>query len=142
MSAETFFDTNILVYMIDTADAAKQNAAGALVRSSMASEAGCISWQVVQEFLNVATHKLKPGLSASLTQEYFDEFLVPLCTVWPSAPIFLRALDIKSKHKLHFYDSLIVSGALEAGCKTLYSEDLQAGRKFGDLKIVNPFARV
>ena len=38
-----------------------------------------------------------------------------------------------------FYDSLIVAAAIESGCKTLYSEDLQHGQQIGDLTIRNPF---
>ena len=40
----------------------------------------------------------------------------------------------------HFYDALIVAAAVESGCRTLYSEDLQHGRKIGNLTILNPFA--
>jgi predicted nucleic acid-binding protein len=38
-----------------------------------------------------------------------------------------------------FYDALIVSSAIEAGCDTLYSEDMQHGRSIGGLTIINPF---
>ncbi len=38
-----------------------------------------------------------------------------------------------------FFDSLIVASAVQAGASILYSEDLQAGRIFGNTKIVNPF---
>ena len=40
---------------------------------------------------------------------------------------------------LAFYDALILAAALEAGCETLYSEDFQPGRRFGDLTVINPF---
>jgi len=42
-------------------------------------------------------------------------------------------------HGLAFYDALIVAAALEAGCGTLYSEDMQHGRAVGGLTIVDPF---
>ena len=42
-------------------------------------------------------------------------------------------------HRLSFYDALIIAAALEAGCDTLFTEDMQHGRKFGGLTIVNPF---
>jgi predicted nucleic acid-binding protein len=39
-----------------------------------------------------------------------------------------------------FYDALIVASALEAGCTTLLSEDIQDGRVIdGRLTIRNPF---
>jgi predicted nucleic acid-binding protein len=140
MSAEIFLDTNVLVYLIDDADGRRQRVARKLVRDVMGRTEVCISWQVVQEFLNVATHKMKPRLSEALTRRYFDTILVPLCKVWPAEHIYARALELQAAHRLNFYDSLIIAAALDAGCSTLYSEDLQTGRKFGDLTIENPFA--
>ncbi len=43
-------------------------------------------------------------------------------------------------HGFAFYDALIVAAALEGGCDTLFSEDMQHGRDVGGLTIVNPFA--
>lgn len=51
-----------------------------------------------------------------------------------------RALVLSAQGGLSFYDALIVASALEAGVRRLLSEDMQAGRRFGDLEIVNPFA--
>ena len=50
------------------------------------------------------------------------------------------ARDLAHSHGFSFYDALIVAAAIEQGCDTLYSEDMQAGRKIGPLVIVNPFA--
>jgi predicted nucleic acid-binding protein len=51
-----------------------------------------------------------------------------------------RAVDLAGQGGLSFYDALIVASALEAGAARLLSEDMQAGRRFGDVEIVNPFA--
>ena len=51
-----------------------------------------------------------------------------------------RALELAGQGGLSFYDALIVASALEAGADRLLSEDMQVGRRFGDLEIVNPFA--
>nr|VFJ88545.1 MAG: PIN domain-containing protein [Candidatus Kentron sp. H]VFJ90555.1 MAG: PIN domain-containing protein [Candidatus Kentron sp. H]VFJ96706.1 MAG: PIN domain-containing protein [Candidatus Kentron sp. H] len=53
-----------------------------------------------------------------------------------------RALDLFGRHKLSFYDSLIIAAALDAGCRTLYTEDLQHGQLIGELTIGNPFRGV
>jgi hypothetical protein len=45
-----------------------------------------------------------------------------------------------SKSRLSFYDSLIVQVAIDLGCNKLYSEDMQAGLKFGTVTIINPLA--
>jgi predicted nucleic acid-binding protein len=63
-----------------------------------------------------------------------------LCEVHPTPALYGRALAIREKAGWSFYDSLIVSAALAAGCSILYSEDLQSGRFFEDLEIRNPFA--
>ena len=49
------------------------------------------------------------------------------------------AVALARDHSLAFYDALILAAAIEAGCETLYSEDFQHGRRFGDLMVVNPF---
>ncbi len=43
---------------------------------------------------------------------------------------------------LAWWDGLIVAAAQRARCRTLLSEDFQAGRDFGGLVVVNPFATV
>jgi len=49
------------------------------------------------------------------------------------------ARALAQDHGLSFYDALIVSAAIEAGCDTLFSEDMQHGRSIGGLAIVDPF---
>jgi predicted nucleic acid-binding protein len=51
-------------------------------------------------------------------------------------------LALARDHDVAFYDALIVAAARDAGCATLYSEDLQHGRRFGDLTVVNPFLAI
>jgi len=52
----------------------------------------------------------------------------------------LAAIELSQRHSLSFWDALIVETALAAECDRLLSEDLQPGRRFGDLVIENPFA--
>ena len=51
-----------------------------------------------------------------------------------------EAVSLAHTHGFSFYDALIISSALEAGCDTLLTEDLQTGRHIEGLVIVNPFA--
>jgi len=52
----------------------------------------------------------------------------------------LKALEIHAKHSFSFYDSMIISSSLEAGCDCLITEDLHHGQLIeGNLKIINPF---
>ena len=50
------------------------------------------------------------------------------------------AVALAEAHGFSFYDSLIVASALQAGCETLLTEDLQDGRRIDGITIVNPFA--
>lgn len=63
----------------------------------------------------------------------------PLLRVFSSQALYTSALQLASRHKLAWYDSLIIASAIEGQCAVLYSEDLQHGRRFGDLAVENPF---
>ncbi|RME20778.1 MAG: hypothetical protein D6806_15770 [Deltaproteobacteria bacterium] len=56
-----------------------------------------------------------------------------------SGSLLLAAIELSASHRLSFWDALVVQAAVAAGCEHLYSEDLQHGRKFGKLEIINPF---
>ena len=137
MSAEHFLDTNVLVYMFDETDAAKQRQAEILVNESLASGTGCISFQVVQETLNVLIRRL--GFVSEDARRVLDDVLIPLWQVNPTAALYQTAISLQGRYGFSFYDSLIVAGALEAGCSRLYSEDLQHGQRVQQLTIWNPF---
>ena len=137
MSAEHFLDTNILVYMLDETDDSKRGRAEELVRTSIEDGTGCISYQVVQETLNVATRRL--GFSARDSWTLLATVLEPLWTVQPSTAMFESGLALRDRYGFSFYDSMIVAGAIQSGCVRLYSEDLQHGQRIQSLTVENPF---
>ena len=139
MSDRFFLDTNILIYSFDPQAPAKKRVATKLIRTGAESGKGVVSYQVVQEFLNVALKRFAVPMSISDATEYLGTILRPLWTVQSSEPLFATALRLCHEHRLAWYDALIVSAALETECETLYSEDLQHGRRFEDLQIQNPF---
>ena len=50
------------------------------------------------------------------------------------------AIKLVEKYKYSYYDSLILSSALENQCKRLFSEDMQHGQSIeNQLEIINPF---
>ena len=100
---------------------------------------GIISYQVVQEFLNVATRKFAAPMTLPEAQQYLARILMPLCEVFPDTALYSQALSISADVQVSFYDSLIISSALAGGCKILWSEDLQHGRRIGDLELRDPF---
>lgn len=135
-----FLDTNILIYTFVDTPSVERARARELVELALTTRLGLISYQVVQEFLNVATRKFVVPMSLDDCRAYFQQVLVPLWHVFPSHTLYLQALDIEKESGYGFYDSLIVAAALLSGCGTLYSQDLQHGRTFGSTTIVDPFA--
>ncbi len=138
MSAEDFFDTNVLIYMLGETDATKRQMARSVVIQSHHNGTACISYQVVQETLNVVTRKL--GATREEASRLLDDVLIPLWQVNPTPALYRRALSLQGQYSFSLYDSLIVAAALEAGCVRLYSEDLQDGQQIQGLTIRNPFA--
>ena len=137
MSADDFLDSNVLVYSVDTRFPEKRQRAMELVTRSVNEATGCISFQVLQETLNVLIGRL--GTPVDRLRVLMDDVLFPLWQVYPSAPLYQSAITLQGRYGLSFYDSLIVAAALEAGCTRLYSEDLQHGQQIQRLTIVNPF---
>jgi predicted nucleic acid-binding protein len=137
-----FFDSNVIVYQFDPTDLRKREAAVELVNQAVRNRTGCVSFQVVQEVLNVITTKLNPPADARSAREFLDEVLVPLWQVLPSQELYQRALEVQARYRYRFYDSLLIAAALECGCDRLLSEDLQHGQRIEQLTIENPFAAV
>lgn len=136
MSAKSFLDTNVLIYCFEKRFPAKRETARRLLAKT--SE-WVVSWQVVQEFSNVALHKMEEPMDAEDLQDFLRLVLLPNCAVMPTGEIYRQALNIHKATQYRFYDSLIVASALSAGVQYLHTEDLQAGRTFGGLTLVNPF---
>lgn len=136
MKGRVFLDTNVLVYAFDQTAPAKRDLAREMIRGSLD---WVISWQVVQEFCAVALHRFAVPMTTEELREYLDVVAFPRCQVMPTAELYRQALTVQAGTGYRFYDSLIVAGALAAGARRLYSEDMQHGRKIGELVIENPF---
>lgn len=135
MSDSIFLDTNIIIYSYSITDTRKQNIARKLISSNYTY----VSTQVLQELFNTVTRKFKYPYDAAL--RVFDE-CINNNNIFTNTPDTIRqAVSVASRFNYSFYDSLIISSAISAGCKTLYSEDLHDGHLIdGTLTIVNPFA--
>ena len=127
-----FLDTNVLVY------AALSDDPRCPIAERLLTAGGTISVQVLNEFVNVARGKLKwpwPDIEAMLALVRRRSAQVRDISVSTHD----AALALARDHGLSIYDALIVASAIEAGCDTLFTEDMQHGRKFGHLTVVNPF---
>jgi len=134
-----FLDTNVLVYTFDSTALRKQKVARELVATALKDREGIVSYQVAQEFLNVALRKFSPPMSSLEAQSYLRRVLMPLCEVFPDSSLYSDALSIASKTGWTFYDSLILASAATGRCRTLFSEDLQSGRTIHGVEVQNPF---
>jgi predicted nucleic acid-binding protein len=139
MSDRFFLDTNIFVYSFDRGAAAKSRRATQLIRTALKTQKGITSYQVVQEFFNVALQRFTQPMKVDEAEQYYGTILRPLLGIHSSQALYLDALHLQSRYRLSWYDSLIVAAAIQAQCQVLMTEDLQHGQQFGDLRIENPF---
>jgi predicted nucleic acid-binding protein len=132
--AETFFDTNVLLYLV-AGDPAKADIAEAALAGG-----GHVSVQVLNEFASVA--RRKAGMTWAEISEVLDH-VRQVCTVHPLlVETHDRGRAMAERYGLSLYDALIVASAALARCPVLYSEDLQAGQRFdGGVVVRNPFER-
>jgi predicted nucleic acid-binding protein len=134
-----FIDTNIFVYALDETDPVKTQQARKLVAELADSGKGRISTQVVQEFCNVVLKKSAHPLLPADVGKVVRELLAPFLEHQPDIDFYFRVLDIFERYSLSFYDASIVQAANDLNCTVLYSEDLQAGIRYGKVKVINPF---
>ncbi len=128
---KTFFDSNVLICQVSD-DIAKAGRAEELLLRG-----GFVSVQVLNEFVSVARRKIK------LTWPEIHDVLSLVqsaCQVIPvTIELHAEGLKIAERYGFTIYDSLIVAGALQAGCEVLYSEDLQDQQVIGPVVVRNPF---
>jgi predicted nucleic acid-binding protein len=139
MSDRFFLDTNIFVYSFDRSAPMKAQKATQLIRNALKTQKGIVSYQVVQEFFNVALRKFSQPMKAADAEQYLGTVFRPLLSVHSSQALYSEALHLQAKSGLHWYDSLIVSAAIQAQCDFLYTENLEHGHRFGSLQVANPF---
>jgi predicted nucleic acid-binding protein len=139
MNGKFFLDTNVFVYLFDTTAPAKAKKAARLVRDAVDTGKGIVSYQVVQEFFNVALRRFAHPMSGAEAEQYLITVFRPLLAVHSSPSLYVEALRVAGKHRIAWYDSIIVASALESRCDTLYSEDFQHGRQIEGLRMENPF---
>lgn len=94
--------------------------------------------QVLQEYYVTTTRKLRPGLTP-------DDARADVRDLFAWRPVALgpegmeAAWAIEERFGLSFWDALVVAAAHVARCDVLLSEDLQHGRDFDRVGVVDPF---
>src|SRR5215210_1027705 len=110
-----FIDSNVFVYLFDETDEHKREIADGIVKSALQAHNASISFQVVQETLNVVTRKLPTPMTAEDAGRFLEQVLGPLWNVSPSLALYRRALGVQASYRYSFCDSLIITAALDAG---------------------------
>jgi predicted nucleic acid-binding protein len=135
MNAE-FVDTNVLVYANDRTGGEKPAKASALIARLLESGSGVLSLQVLCEFYSAATRKL--GMKSEEAEIAIADFVV-----WaihrPTHDSLLRACRLQRRHKLSWWDALLVQSAIEMESRVLWTEDLNDGQRYGSVTVRNPF---
>ena len=138
MTDRYFVDTNILVYSRDTRDLAKHQIARRWLAELWSSGNGRISTQVLKEYYQTVTRRLKPGMSLEDARADVRDLQTWKPLELTSAT-FEQAWLIEDRMHISWWDALIVAAARQSGCTYLVSEDLQSGQTIENLTIVNPF---
>lgn len=133
----TFVDTNILVYAYDLDAGEKHEQAKEVVVGLWRTHLGAVSIQGLQEFYVTVTRKLPRPMTKSTAQE-----VVATYEAWPvyspRVADLIIASELEARHRLSFWDALIIVAARECGATTLLSEDLHSGQRIAGLTVVNP----
>ena len=140
MNDRTFLDTNIFVYAIDTSSKEKKKREHArnLVKHHIINESGVISIQVLQEFFQVSTHKIKKPLSVEEALEFL-QYISILQIVRPDYNMVTAAIHLHKNNSVSFWDAMILQSAKSAACNFVLSEDLQDCVRLDKMSMKNPF---
>jgi len=131
MRDKIFIDTNILLYLYDR-EGKKKSQAKEILKSNH-----CISTQVLNEFANISIKKFQ--LSGNELDDILQKIIEKTTLFLFNEQTIELAIKIQNRYNFQYYDSLIISTALENSCNILYSEDMQHHQKIDTLTIVNPF---
>lgn len=137
MTATSFFDTNLFLYVVSAAaeDAPKRQKAIELIRDHDFA----ISVQVMQEFADAALRKKRLGVTAAEIRDMLEELAGSYPVLSPTPNLVFRALDLSARYQIRYYDAAILAAAQELGCQTLYSEDFNHGQTYDTVQVLNPF---
>jgi predicted nucleic acid-binding protein len=138
MIAPVFVDANVLVYLRDATNAIKQSRAADWMDRLWRERSGRTSMQVLSEFYVTATRKLRPVISNEIAWSFVESLLA-----WQPQPIdgalLQRAREIEQRHRLSWWDSMVVAAAQLQDCAVLLTEDMHDGAVFGGVTVRSPF---
>jgi len=133
-----FVDTNILIYAHDLSSGPKHTHARGLIQELWQSGEGCLSVQVLQEFYVNVTQKVAKPLATEVAAQIIADL-----SAWqihrPGVEDVLDAMRLQDRYQLSFWDAMIVASAVQLGCQTLWTEDLNPGQVYDQVTVLSPF---
>jgi len=141
MTGPVFVDTNVLVYRHDSTEPRKQRRADEWLKTLVEERLARLSYQVLQELYATLTRTLEPAFGLGEAQQIVRDL-----AVWQPVAVVVAVLEgawvLQERHRLSWWDALIVGAAQSSGCVALLTEDLQDGQLFGRVRVVNPFSNL
>ena len=137
-TVKTFVDTNVLVYAYDRGAGNKHLQARRAIGQLWDEGTGALSTQVLQEFYVNVRRKSRRPISIRSARSLVADYMVWDPVVNDGTSI-LEAMDAERRHKISFWDALIVVAAQKCEADVLLSEDFNHGQKYGSVRVVNPF---
>ena len=135
--AERFsIDTNILVYAADAGAGAKHEQAVTLLHDAAAADC-VLTVQALAEFFHAVTRR--GGMPMKAAAALVEDWRIQFPVVGAEGPQLSAALAQVARHRLAFWDALLLETARAAGCRILLSEDFLHGRNYGGLVVLDPF---
>lgn len=132
-----FIDSNIVIYANDRNARERQARAIEVIQKCMSAKNGVLSIQVLQEYASIALTKLMQDSAVVLRQiRLLEVFKI----VVPSPAMVRRGVEIRNSYRLSFWDAGIVAAAEIAECDYILSEDLNTGKYYAGVKVINPLA--
>lgn len=132
----TFIDSNVFIYSVDKRNPEKMRIAREIITAAVDNQTFTISQQVLNEFANVSLKKL--SMTVGEVRECIEEFL-NINVAEQRLDWTCKALDIKRRYNIQFYDSLLLAAASDNGCDEILTEDLADGQTYCGVRAVNPF---
>lgn len=134
-------DTNVLVYFVDEDEPDKRAKAMALLDDLAKEDVETVLlWQVGAEFLNCLRRwENENRISRREVLEHFQRMESTFRCIPPAPSVMRKSLDLSSRYSLSHWDGMLLAACIEAGVRTLYSEDLASGVDYDTVTVINPF---
>ena len=134
-------DTNILAYLAGVSRSADDDGKIDRVRNLLERLARSVTMLApVQTLGELFVVLRRGGTSAEQAREIVLRYAEAFAPSVSEVRTLIAALDLAVDHRFQFWDALIVTSAVDAGCSLLLSEDMQDGFVVRGLTITNPLA--